>query len=132
MTPSDSGVVITTMDTEQTTASVPVDQTAAGDVKKEKSKRDHQQSDKKSKSKPAKGSQDAKGSNQKRPQQQSSKQRGLPRDSPQVRLSKTVSWLLRHGAASEGLPMRPDGYVKVTDLVCAARNQRYLMAEAVW
>ncbi|KAJ3756189.1 phosphotransferase KptA/Tpt1, partial [Lentinula raphanica] len=34
-----------------------------------------------------------------------------------VRLSKTLSWLLRHGAQSEGLAMRPDGYVKVVDLL---------------
>lgn len=46
------------------------------------------------------------------------KLRGLEKDSPEVRLSKTFSWLLRHGAQGEGLPMRKDGYVKVTDLVC--------------
>lgn len=50
-------------------------------------------------------------------QKPSSKLRGLERDSPEVRVSKTLSWLLRHGAQSEGLSMRPDGYVKVTDLV---------------
>jgi RNA:NAD 2'-phosphotransferase (TPT1/KptA family) len=43
--------------------------------------------------------------------------RGHPKDSPQVRLSKTLSWILRHGAKSEGLYMRPDGYVRVSDLV---------------
>ncbi|KAI0272710.1 KptA family-domain-containing protein [Gloeopeniophorella convolvens] len=43
--------------------------------------------------------------------------RGLPKDSPEVRTSKTLSWVLRHGAKSEGLYMRPDGYVRVTDLV---------------
>lgn len=47
----------------------------------------------------------------------SSKLRGLPNDSPTVRLSKTLSWLLRHGAQSQGLPMREDGYVRVEDLV---------------
>lgn len=47
----------------------------------------------------------------------STKLRGLDKDSPEVRTSKTLSWLLRHAAASESLPMRPDGYVKVTDLV---------------
>ena len=45
--------------------------------------------------------------------------RGLPKDSPEVRLSKTLSWLLRHGAKSEGLFMRSDGYVRVNDLVCS-------------
>ncbi|KAF9077995.1 KptA family-domain-containing protein [Rhodocollybia butyracea] len=47
----------------------------------------------------------------------SEKLRGLPKDSPAVRLSKTLSWLLRHGAQGEGLKMRADGYVKVTDLL---------------
>ncbi|KAG5647162.1 hypothetical protein DXG03_001117 [Asterophora parasitica] len=50
-------------------------------------------------------------------QKPSGKLRGLERDSPEVRLSKSLSWLLRHGAKGEGLPMRPDGYVKVTDLL---------------
>ncbi|KAJ7459882.1 KptA family-domain-containing protein [Mycena latifolia] len=50
-------------------------------------------------------------------QQPSGKLRGLPRDSPEVRVSKTLSWILRHGAKSEGLAMRPDGFVKVTDLL---------------
>ncbi|KAF9266733.1 hypothetical protein L218DRAFT_955842 [Marasmius fiardii PR-910] len=49
--------------------------------------------------------------------QSSAKLRGLPKDSVEVRVSKTLSWLLRHGAQSEGLKMRPDGYVKVTDLL---------------
>lgn len=51
------------------------------------------------------------------PKRGGGKLRGLPKDSPAVRLSKTLSWLLRHGAQSEGLPMRADGFVKVTDLV---------------
>jgi RNA:NAD 2'-phosphotransferase (TPT1/KptA family) len=34
-----------------------------------------------------------------------------------VKTSKTVSYLLRHGAKKEGLSMRLDGYVKVEDLV---------------
>ena len=45
------------------------------------------------------------------------KLRGQVRDSPDIRTSKTLSWLLRHGAQSEGLKMRTDGYVKVDDLV---------------
>ncbi|KAI0825770.1 KptA family-domain-containing protein [Irpex lacteus] len=45
------------------------------------------------------------------------RQRGLPSDSPEVRLSKTVTWVLRHGAASEGLKMRKDGYIRVDDLL---------------
>lgn len=48
--------------------------------------------------------------------------RGHPRDSPEVQLSKTVTWLLRHGAKSEGLSMREDGYVRVRDLVSSRRT----------
>jgi 2'-phosphotransferase len=50
-------------------------------------------------------------------QKRGGKQRGQERDNPEVRLSKTLTWILRHGAKGEGLKMRPDGYVKVTDLV---------------
>lgn len=50
--------------------------------------------------------------------QASKKVRGMEKDSPAVRLSKTLSWLLRHGAQSDGLAIRADGYVNVTDLVC--------------
>ncbi|KAF8518973.1 KptA family-domain-containing protein [Hysterangium stoloniferum] len=32
-------------------------------------------------------------------------------------VSRTMARLLRHKAAQEGLPMRPDGYVRVTDLL---------------
>ncbi|KAL0955170.1 hypothetical protein HGRIS_004078 [Hohenbuehelia grisea] len=53
----------------------------------------------------------------------SSKLRGLPKDNPEVKLSKTLSWILRHEAKSEGLVMRPDGYVKVDDLLSNARLQ---------
>jgi 2'-phosphotransferase len=45
------------------------------------------------------------------------KLRGRKADTQEVQLSKTISWLLRHGAKSEGLYMRPDGCVRVTDLV---------------
>ncbi|KAG7093546.1 hypothetical protein E1B28_007216 [Marasmius oreades] len=37
-----------------------------------------------------------------------------------VRLSKTISWLLRHGAEGNGLPIRSDGFVKVKDLLKTA------------
>lgn len=47
----------------------------------------------------------------------SGKLRGLPKDSPEVRLSKTVSWILRHGAEQEGVELRPDGYARVQDLL---------------
>lgn len=45
------------------------------------------------------------------------KLRGLPKDSHDVRISKTLSWILRHGSQSEGLVMRKDGYVRVDELV---------------
>jgi RNA:NAD 2'-phosphotransferase (TPT1/KptA family) len=48
---------------------------------------------------------------------QGPRKRGLAKDVADVRNSKTLSWILRHGAKSEGIAMRPDGYVKVTDLV---------------
>lgn len=43
--------------------------------------------------------------------------RGQDHDPPGVRISKTLAWLLRHGAQGEGLKIRTDGYVKVDDLV---------------
>ncbi|KAH9940894.1 KptA family-domain-containing protein [Epithele typhae] len=46
-----------------------------------------------------------------------SKLRGLPKDSHEVRISKTLSWVLRHGAKSENLKMRSDGYARVDDLL---------------
>ena len=60
-----------------------------------------------------------------------SKLRGHPRDSPQVRVSKTLSWLLRHGAKSERLSMRADGFVKVSDLVATPklRNEHLDLAK---
>lgn len=45
--------------------------------------------------------------------------RGHPSDQEEVRLSKTLSWVLRHGAKTEGLHMRKDGYVRVNELVRA-------------
>jgi hypothetical protein len=48
----------------------------------------------------------------------SSKKRGNPaRDSPDVQMSKTLSYLLRHGAEKEKLAIRDDGFVRVRDLV---------------
>ncbi|KAF8813017.1 hypothetical protein BYT27DRAFT_7085488 [Phlegmacium glaucopus] len=43
--------------------------------------------------------------------------RGQDRDSPEVRISKTLSWLLRHGAQGEGLKIRTDGYIRVDDIL---------------
>ena len=57
--------------------------------------------------------------NTQRAQKSDSRQRlrGHPKDEEGVRISKTLSWLLRHGAKQEGLAMRADGYVRVNDLV---------------
>ncbi|XP_068854201.1 LOW QUALITY PROTEIN: tRNA 2'-phosphotransferase 1 [Aphelocoma coerulescens] len=38
-------------------------------------------------------------------------------EDPGVRLSKALSYVLRHGAAAEGLPMGPDGFVEVGALL---------------
>ncbi|KAH9924824.1 KptA family-domain-containing protein [Amylocystis lapponica] len=46
----------------------------------------------------------------------SAKSKGRPRDTPEQRRSKTLSWILRHGSQKEGLDMRSDGYVRVDDL----------------
>ena len=51
----------------------------------------------------------------------SAKLRGLPTDAPEVRMSKTLTWVLRHGSQAEGLAMRPDGYVRVDELVRPSR-----------
>jgi len=34
-----------------------------------------------------------------------------------IDLSKSLSWILRHGAQKEGIPIGPDGYVRVSDLL---------------
>nr|XP_023028184.1 tRNA 2'-phosphotransferase 1 [Leptinotarsa decemlineata] len=34
-----------------------------------------------------------------------------------IHLSKLLSWLLRHGAVKEGLPIRTDGYMNIEDLL---------------
>jgi RNA:NAD 2'-phosphotransferase (TPT1/KptA family) len=59
----------------------------------------------------------AEGKNDKQSQTRRTKLRGTDHDSPTVRISKTLSWLLRHVADSEGLEMRGDGYVKVSEMV---------------
>lgn len=52
-----------------------------------------------------------------RKQPRHAQKRGSPRNTPETRTSKTMSWILRHGALQEGVPMRGDGFVLVTDLV---------------
>ncbi|GAA6053090.1 hypothetical protein JCM3770_000379 [Rhodotorula araucariae] len=43
--------------------------------------------------------------------------RGRPTDDPDTRWSKTLSYILRHGASKEGLTLRADGFVRVDDLM---------------
>lgn len=40
-----------------------------------------------------------------------------PADTPDVRLSKALSYILRHGAQKENLPIRPDGYISLAILM---------------
>lgn len=40
-----------------------------------------------------------------------------PNDSPDVAASKTLAYILRHGAEKEMLDMRSDGYLKLNDVV---------------
>lgn len=40
-----------------------------------------------------------------------------PADSPDVKLSKSLSYILRHGAAKENLPIRKDGYLSLESLL---------------
>lgn len=40
-----------------------------------------------------------------------------PSDSPDVKLSKSLSYILRHGAQKEKIPIRPDGYMCLRDLM---------------
>lgn len=57
------------------------------------------------------------------------KLRGYKNESPAVRTSKTLSWILRHGSESLRLPMHPDGYVRVDEIVSTRlevrRNMRH-------
>lgn len=75
----------------------------------------------KSKSRQKKGGQRVEGGRKKEvgegAGQGSPKLRGQARDSEEMRMSKTLTWVLRHGAQSEKLFMRPDGYVRVQDIV---------------
>jgi 2'-phosphotransferase len=40
-----------------------------------------------------------------------------PNDSPDVATSKTLAYILRHGAEKESLHIRTDGYIKLNDVV---------------
>lgn len=40
-----------------------------------------------------------------------------PADFLDTKISKSLSWILRHGAQKEGIPIRPDGYVCLSVLM---------------
>jgi RNA:NAD 2'-phosphotransferase (TPT1/KptA family) len=48
-----------------------------------------------------------------------------PIDPPDVRASKTLAYILRHGAEKEGLHIRSDGFIKLKDVVSGLRCCRY-------
>jgi RNA:NAD 2'-phosphotransferase (TPT1/KptA family) len=56
------------------------------------------------------------------------KLKGRDADGADVQISKTLAWLLRHAADRESLGMRPDGYVRVQDLV-RPRNSTSVIVE---
>lgn len=51
-------------------------------------------------------------------------QHGRREETPDVRISKALSYILRHGAAKESLTMRPDGFVRVDELVSLSSIER--------
>lgn len=57
------------------------------------------------------------------------KARGRLNDSPDTQLSKTLSYMLRHGAAKESLNIRADGFVKMDDLVRLTRQDKRNMRD---
>lgn len=40
-----------------------------------------------------------------------------PPETPDVKASKGLAYILRHGAEKEGLHIRSDGYIKLADVV---------------
>ncbi|KAF9083399.1 tRNA 2'-phosphotransferase 1 [Mortierella sp. GBA35] len=60
-----------------------------------------------------------------------SRNRGPRGDSPTVRLSKALSWLLRHNAVSQGIVIRPDGYVKITDVLGHPKFKQFTLDDII-
>lgn len=46
-------------------------------------------------------------------------------NSEDVRLSKSLSWVLRHGALSLGLDLSPDGYARVNDILALPQFKQF-------
>ncbi|KAF9437136.1 tRNA 2'-phosphotransferase 1 [Entomortierella beljakovae] len=55
--------------------------------------------------------------------------RGPRVDSPDVQLSKSLSWLLRHNAEKQGIEIRPDGYVKISDILGHSRFRQFTLVD---
>jgi 2'-phosphotransferase len=55
--------------------------------------------------------------------------KGGPRQDapPTVQLSKALSYILRHGAAKEGLKVRPDGYLSLTAVLARPKVSKLKM-----
>ncbi|XP_048448174.1 tRNA 2'-phosphotransferase 1, partial [Rhincodon typus] len=51
--------------------------------------------------------------------------RGRARQDPDIRLSKTLSYILRHGAAELGLVMGKDGFLDVEEVLRCPQCRRY-------
>ena len=52
-------------------------------------------------------------------------------DSPMVRLSKALSWLLRHNAAAQGVAIRSDGYVLIKDVLAHSKFKGYTVTQVM-
>ncbi|KDN39019.1 hypothetical protein K437DRAFT_259221 [Tilletiaria anomala UBC 951] len=52
---------------------------------------------------------------------------GRQEDSPDTQLSKALSYILRHGAASEGLKVLPDGYVELEKVLTRPKISKIKM-----
>ena len=46
-----------------------------------------------------------------------------------VRLSKNLSYILRHGALKEGIPIRSDGYILMNDILIHKRFKKSSLLE---
>jgi 2'-phosphotransferase len=42
-----------------------------------------------------------------------------------ITISKNLSYILRHGALSMGLQMRPDGYVALNELLAHSKMKKF-------
>ncbi|KAI9597081.1 RNA 2'-phosphotransferase, Tpt1 [Syncephalis fuscata] len=51
------------------------------------------------------------------------------RDSPEVRLSKALSYVLRHGAIKEGISIRPDGFVAISEILSLPKFRSYTITD---